>query len=83
MSRLLCKRFVVIVKSFPVLPSYVVMALHLAIIYCINFPKGVIHIPYYLLRDASATRHIGTLFYGDLVYKFKIIVAKPNFSDLF
>ena len=23
------------------------------------------------------------VFYGDLVYKFKIIVGKPNFSDQF
>ena len=27
------------------------------------------------------TRHIRTIFYGDLVYKFKRIVVKPYFSD--
>ena len=26
---------------------------------------------------------VETLFYGDLVYKFKRIVQKPNFSDQF
>ena len=38
----------------------------------------------YLLKDSSATRHISEpLFYGDLVYKFKRIVGKPNFNDQF
>ena len=31
--------------------------------------------------NSSAIRHIRTYFYGDLVYKFKRIVGKPNFSD--
>ena len=36
-----------------------------------------------MLKDSSAVRHIGTRIYGDLVYQFKIIVGKPNFSDRF
>ena len=37
----------------------------------------------FLLQNSSATRHIRTYIFGDLVYKFKRIVGKPNFSDQF
>ena len=33
--------------------------------------------------NLSATRHIRTYIYGDLLYKFKRIIGKPNFSDQF
>ena len=33
------------------------------------------------VKHSSATGHIRYYFYGDLVYKFKRIVGKPNFSD--
>ena len=36
-------------------------------------PAKVVAMAYQILR----------IFYGDLVYKFKIIVGKPNFSDQF
>ena len=35
------------------------------------------------VKNSSATRHIRTYIYGDLVYKFKRIVGKPNFIDQF
>ena len=35
------------------------------------------------VKNSSATRHIRTYIYGDLVYKFKRIVRKSNFSDQF
>ena len=35
------------------------------------------------MKNSSATRHIRTYIYGDLVYKFKRIVGKPNFGDQF
>ena len=31
----------------------------------------------------ATTRYSEPIFYGDLVYKFKRIVGKPNFSDQF
>ena len=33
--------------------------------------------------NSSATRHIRTIIHGNLVYKFKRIVGKPNFSYQF
>ena len=35
------------------------------------------------VKNYSATRHIRTYIYGDLVYKLKRIVGKSNFSDQF
>ena len=35
----------------------------------------------HVVNNSSATRHNRTIFYGDLVSKFKRIVKKPNFSD--
>ena len=36
-----------------------------------------------VLKDSSSNRHIRACIYGDLVYRFKRIVGKPNFSDQF
>ena len=35
------------------------------------------------LKDSFATGISESVFYGDLVYKFKRIVGNPNFSDQF
>ena len=37
----------------------------------------------YWVKKSSATRHIRKYIIGDLVYIFKRIVGKPNFSDQF
>ena len=36
-----------------------------------------------MLKDSSAKGISEPVFYGDLVYKFKSIVGKPNFSNHF
>ena len=36
-----------------------------------------------LMKPIASFIHTYTYFYGDLVYKFKRIVGKPNFSDQF
>ena len=49
-----------------------------------NFLNYTTDVKYYIgLKKSSATRHIRTYILWYLVYKFKRIVGKPNFSDQF